>query len=406
LRALSAAIAKIADNTDDERLLVELRCAVGSTDGDVARALADRDVREIEAARFLDAIVENIPDMVFVKEAGELRFVRFNRAGEELLGIPRAELIGKSDRDFFPPSEAEFFVEKDRETLRAKALVDIPEEPIQTRGGQRWLATKKVPIIDDQGRPAYLLGISRDITERKRAEAAIAAAREAADAAHKELEAFSYSVAHDLRAPLRAIDGFSQAIVEDHAAQLGSGGLALLARVRAAAQRMGLLIDDLLALSRVTRAEIVRSRVDVAALVRTTIAGLLRGEPTRVVALDVQPDLRAEADARLLAIVLDNLLANAWKFTSKRADARIEIGAQSVEGARRYFVRDNGAGFDMAYSAKLFGVFERLHPAGEYPGTGIGLATVKRIVERHGGRAWAESAVGQGATFYFTLGET
>jgi len=360
---------------------------------------------EIEATRFVNAVLENIPDMVFVKDAKELRFVRFNRAGEELIGIPREGLIGKNDFDFFPAEEARFFIEKDKETLAAKALVDIPEEPIKTASGERWLHTKKVPILDGNGVPRYLLGISEDITERKAAIAELREARDKAEAANKELESFSYSVAHDLRAPLRAIDGFSQALLEDYGARLDVAGLRHLERIRAAAQRMAMLIDDLLRLSRVTRHEQRREVVNMSALARIAMAQIERLEPNRTVDVSIEDDLHVLADPKLLAIVFDNLFGNAWKFTAKTDRPRIELGAQKKSGETVYFVRDNGAGFDMAYQNKLFGTFQRLHPAHEFPGTGIGLATVKRIIERHGGRVWGEGAVGKGATFYFTLGE-
>jgi signal transduction histidine kinase len=221
-------------------------------------------------------------------------------------------------------------------------------------------------------------------------------AREAVDAANRELEAFSYSVAHDLRAPLRAIDGFSQALLEDHAAKLDADGQRCLARVRAAAQKMAVLIDDLLQLSRITRAELVPRPIDLAHIARTVAAELERESHREIVIAD---NLTADADPKLVAIVLENLLGNAWKFTGKRADARIEVGRDD----RGFFVRDNGAGFDMAYREKLFGVFQRLHADADFAGTGIGLATVKRIVERHGGRVWADAKIGEGATFWFTL---
>ena len=359
----------------------------------------------VRANQFLDAIIEHIPDMVFVKDADRLAFTRFNRAGELLLGVPRAALIGKTDYDLFPADEAAFFQSKDRETLEAKQLVEIAEEPIQTQQGKRWLHTKKVPILDDDGTPLYLLGISHDITARKLADEELRAAKEQAEQASKELETFSYSVAHDLRAPLRGIDGFSQALIDDYGDRLDEVGLGYLARVRKLAQHMAALIDDLLALSRVTRAELDRERVDLSALARAAAARLQRLEPDRQIDLVIEPGLMVDADSRLLSIALDNLLGNAWKFTSKVAAARIELGTEVTASGRAFFIRDNGAGFDMQYVHKLFGVFQRLHSATEYPGTGIGLATVARIIHRHRGRVWAEGAPGQGATFYFTLGE-
>jgi signal transduction histidine kinase len=223
--------------------------------------------------------------------------------------------------------------------------------------------------------------------------------------ANGELEAFSYSVSHDLRAPLRGIDGFSQALLEDYGEQLDATGKDYLRRVRQAAQRMAELIDDMLSLSRINRADLKRERVDLSATCRR-IAAQLQGDNATRRAEWVIPDvLHVEGDKRLLTAALENLLGNAWKFTGKHASPRIEVGEATSDGERVYFVRDNGAGFDMAYANKLFGAFQRLHAATEYEGTGIGLATVARIVHRHGGRIWAEAAVNNGATFYFTLAE-
>jgi signal transduction histidine kinase len=227
----------------------------------------------------------------------------------------------------------------------------------------------------------------------------------AAETANRELESFSYSVAHDLRAPLRGIDGFSQALLEDYADKVDEEGRGYLNHLRESAQQMGRLIDDLLGLSRVTRAELRRSPVDLSALARSVAVELARAEPERKVAMVIADGIVAEGDAPLLRIALENLLGNAWKFTGKRAEARIEVGTMSVDGGMVYFVRDNGAGFDPAYEAKLFGVFQRLHSTHEFDGTGIGLATVKRIVNRHSGRIWATGGVDRGATFYFTLGD-
>lgn len=230
-------------------------------------------------------------------------------------------------------------------------------------------------------------------------------AKAATDAANRELEAFSYSVAHDLRAPLRSIDGFSQAVLEDCAEALDEAGKRHLGYVREAAQDMAALIDGLLSLSRVTRSELRREPIDLAGLARSVLAQLQRA-PGRVVETVIADDMTAHGDARLLQSLLENLLGNAWKFTRNRAAAKIEAGCLTHNGECIYFVRDNGAGFDMAYADKLFRAFQRLHSTAEFEGTGIGLATVQRIVKRHGGRIWAESEVGRGATFFFTLWST
>ncbi len=223
-------------------------------------------------------------------------------------------------------------------------------------------------------------------------------------AANRELEAFSYSVSHDLRAPLRTIDGFSQAVLEDYAARLDDLGKDYLSRVRGATQHMGQLIDDLIKLARVARAEMKREAVDLSALAGEVLSALQKSEPGRELECHIEPGLTAKGDARLLRVVLDNLLGNAWKFTGRKPRARIEFGAiRDTDGAPGFFVRDNGAGFDMTYADKLFGAFQRLHTLSEFPGTGVGLATVQRIVHRHGGRVWAEGALEKGATFYFTL---
>jgi two-component system NtrC family sensor kinase len=218
-----------------------------------------------------------------------------------------------------------------------------------------------------------------------------------------ELEAFSYSVSHDLRAPLRSIDGFSKLLMEDHAGKLNAKGQDYLLRVRESAQRMGELIDDLLLLSRVGRADLKRDRIDLSAIARTVAGQLQKKEPDRRVTVQIADELIAEADGGLMRVLFENLIGNAWKFAAKVPEARIEVGAEQQDGGIAFFVRDNGAGFDMNYAEKLFSPFQRLHTEEEFPGTGIGLATVHRIVDRHGGRIRAQSAVDRGATFYFTI---
>ena len=223
------------------------------------------------------------------------------------------------------------------------------------------------------------------------------------DASNKELESFSYSVSHDLRAPLRAMDGFSQALLEDYTDKLDAQGKDYLNRVRAASQRMARLIDDMLKLSRVTRSEMRNERVDLSGLAREVAGSLKEGQPGRDVDFVIQDGLTATGDPRLLRQALENLLGNAWKFTARRERAKIEFGTAEREGRKVYFVRDDGAGFDMTYAGKLFGPFQRLHSDADFPGTGIGLATVQRIVHRHGGKVWAEGEPDKGATVYFTL---
>ncbi len=254
--------------------------------------------------------------------------------------------------------------------------------------------------------------VARDITNRKRTEDALARAKEAAEAASRELEAFSYSVAHDLRAPLRGMNGFAQVLLERHRAPLEAEGQDWLEEIALNGRRMKDLIDGLLALAKMSRGELRREEVglqrehaDLSGIVGEVMDRLRTAEPHRVVEVRVQDGLGADVDPRLARALFENLLGNAWKFTSKRPAARIEFGAVEKDGAVVFSVRDNGAGFDMAYAGKLFAPFQRLHTADEFAGTGIGLATVQRIVHRHGGRIWAEGVVDGGATFYFTIPE-
>lgn len=249
--------------------------------------------------------------------------------------------------------------------------------------------------------------------EREKAEAAnrelretidsLRLAKEAADAANRELEAFAYSVSHDLRAPLRSIAGFSHVLLEDYFHQLDQEGKDALNRIFSATEKMGQLIDDLLNLSRITRTEMRRKRLNMSTMVRNIAEGKKKAQPERVVEFIIENDLLSEGDDHLLNVVFENLIENAWKFTGKRESARIEFGATEEEGRLAYFVRDNGTGFDMAYAGKLFQPFQRMHAMNEFPGTGIGLATVKRIIERHGGRVWIKGEIGKGTTVYFTL---
>jgi PAS domain S-box-containing protein len=521
---------------------------------------------------FLKSILDNIPDMIFVKDAKNLRFVRFNKAGEKLLGRKLKDMIGKNDYSFFPKKEAEYFIRKDRGVLRLGKLVDIPEESIHThKRGVRILHTKKIPLFDSSGKPRYLLGISEDITARKNAEEALRktyeqmearvhertaelsrmnkALRESEEryrlllsslaegvvvigadgkvrsvnagaerilglkgrglvgqsiydphwgvlredgtasrseefftraslrtgkaftnvviglhradgeliwlngstqplyhpgekkpyaivtsffditsrrrmqaeiqtlnaqleqkveqrtselkAAVSELEAFSYSVSHDLRAPLRAIEGFSGILLEEHAGSLDEEAQRLLQVVRRNSLHMSQLIDDLLSFSRIARKDFMKKRVPMRDLATLVAEDLKAGSNPVDVTIEPLPD--ALGDTALLRQVWTNLLSNALKFSRQNPSPRITVGASEEGHDTVYFVRDNGVGFDMKYVGKLFGVFQRLHSVEEFEGTGVGLAIVQRIIHKHGGRVWAEARVNEGAIFYFSL---
>jgi light-regulated signal transduction histidine kinase (bacteriophytochrome) len=267
-------------------------------------------------------------------------------------------------------------------------------------------------MLDDERLTGVALAL--DISPQKQAEEAlrrlnadleqrVAERTEQLDAVNKELESFAYSVSHDLRAPLLAIDGFTQIIVEDASERLDPDDMRHLQRARSSAQRMAALIDDLLVLSRASKAELHIQDVDMSSLAASVAAELREADPGRRVEVVVPPGLKATADPTLLRIILDNLLGNAWKFTSKRDQAHIEIGVDGSGGEGVFFVRDDGAGFDSRGAEHLFGAFQRFHTPDQFEGTGIGLATVTRLVSRHGGRVWAESEVDKGATFSFTL---
>jgi len=329
----------------------------------------------------------------------------FNPGAERIFGYSAAEVSGKPLTMLMP--------ERFQDAHRAGIARYLATGEARVVGKTVELAGKKKNGAEfplelslaswQRGSEVAFTAIIRDITQRKQTEETLRRHTAQLEAANAELDAFAYSVSHDLRAPLRAIDGFSQALLEDYADRLDDPGKDHLARVRSASQRMAVLIDDLLNLSRVTRSEMHVGPLDLSALATGIAEDLQKRDPERRVEFAITPGLRVSADPGLMRVVLQNLLDNAWKFTGKRPDARIEVGTVHQDGRPAYFVRDNGAGFDMTYVGKLFGAFQRLHGAQEFDGTGIGLATVQRVIHRHGGRVWAEGAVGGGAAFYFTL---
>jgi PAS domain S-box-containing protein len=372
--------------------------------------------RDLGIGRLFDMV----RDAVIAAEASSGRIVLWNGAAtaifgysaDEALGMPIEALVPERLRVAHRAGLAQYAASGTGKYIEASTVLELPA--LHKSGDELTVEMTLSPIEEPSQEGRFALAIIRDVSDRKRAEAEIRSLKHALElrvvertaelaAANKELEAFCYSVSHDLRAPLRSIDGFSQALLDDHADRLDAEGQDCLRRVRSASQRMSRLIDALLGLSQVTRSEMRREPVDLSRLARAVAADLARTQPDRQVEWHVAEGLVANGDAPLVRLLLENLLGNAWKFTSKNPRARIELGATEYDGAPAFFVRDDGAGFDMAYADRLFGPFQRLHEATEFEGTGIGLATVRRIVHRHGGRVWAESAVEQGATFYFTL---
>ncbi len=312
------------------------------------------------------------------------------------------------------PDDREFVQKEVNEALSKRKPYSIDHRIVFPDGTVRTVHEQGEVTFSEEGTPVRMIGTVQDITESKKAEEELRKYREhleelvkkrtaALESANKELEAFSYSVSHDLRSPLRSIVGFSQALWEDHAGKLDADGLDSLKRIVSATQRMGQLIDDLLNLSRVSRADMKHGRVSLGEMAAKIAVRLQEAQPDRQAKFIIAGDLAAQGDDRLLHIVLENLLGNAWKFTGNAPRAVIEFGMTRYDGEPVYFVKDNGAGFDKAYTDKLFNPFQRLHAVNEFPGTGVGLATVKRIINRHGGRVWIEAEPEKGATVYFTL---
>jgi PAS domain S-box-containing protein len=351
------------------------------------------------------AIVSSSNDAIVGKTVGGV-ITSWNPAAEQMYGYPADEIIGQSMTVVCPPDRAGEIQEILGKVGRGESVTHF-ETVRQRKDGTTFPASVTVsPIRDEHGTLIGASSIARDITEQKQFRAATELAHRAGDVerANRNLESFTYSVSHDLRAPLHALGGFSGILLEDYGDVLGEDGRDYLERIQSASDRMARLIDDLLDLSRLARAELHPRPVDLGAEVTRIAEELQHAEPDRRVQFAIQRPVEVQADRTLIRTVLEHLVGNAWKFTSHRDDALIEFGTTPVEGASLCcYVRDNGAGFDPAYAGKLFSPFQRLHTADEFPGAGVGLASVRQIVERHGGQVRAEGLVGEGATFYFTL---
>jgi PAS domain S-box-containing protein len=408
-----------------EKRLIEWRCAaVASPEGEGEYVLGiglDITLRQqareaaAEARGFAESIIATIREPLLVLDDG-LRVKAANRSFYSTFQVQPQETIGQP---FFELGDRQWEAPALRRLLETilphnTAFDDFEVANDFPRVGRRVMLLNGRRVLREDGGAGLILLAMEDATEKVQARDALQRLnRELEDrvrertvdleTANKELEAFCFSVSHDLRAPLRVLDGFSDELLRRYAAHLDDQGRHYLQRLRTGTQRMGDLIDDLLQLSRFSRGEMKRERVDLSGLARAIAADLLQREPDRQVSFDIQPELTGQGDPGLLRAALVNLLGNAWKFTGKRSAAAIAFGRTTHQGRPAFFVRDNGAGFDMSHVSKLFGAFQRLHSQREFPGNGIGLATVQRIVHRHGGKIWAESDPGLGATFYFTL---
>ena len=360
-----------------------------------------------ESEENLSVTLNSIGDAVLATDMNG-RIVRLNPIAESLTGWSATEAMGRSIGEVFRIVSEETRLPAEipvAKVLETGAVVELANHTvlIARDGRERPIADSASPIRNSEGALLGVVLVFRDVSAERAAALELKARAEALASANKELETFSYSVSHDLRAPLRSIDGFSLALLEDYAPQLDDTAKNYLHRVRMASQRMAKLIDDLLNLSRLTMRDMQRKRVDLTAMAEAVLAELREAHPSRTVEVQVSPGLMVEGDPELLRVVLHNLVGNAWKFTGKTEGARIEFGSERHNGVPAFFVRDNGAGFDMAHAERLFTPFQRLHRVDEFEGTGVGLATIQRIIHRHGGHIWAEGEVGKGAKITFTL---
>jgi PAS domain S-box-containing protein len=353
-------------------------------------------------------LFETANDGIVLLEKSEGKIAHINPSVEKMLGYSAKEVIGNKLQDVgLIIDHGDFQITM--KNLNKRGILRYNDVPVKTKSGKQIYADTY--LVD---KAKFAQCNIRDITERRSKEKEIRLLNEDLEKrilqrtaqlneANKELASFAYSVSHDLRAPLRGIDGWSLALLEEYGDTLDDQGRKYLQRVRTETQQMGMLIEDLLNLSRITRIEPQLMPIDLTAMASSIANRLQEENPQRNIEFIIQPALRANGDNHLINIVLTNLFDNAVKFTGKQFLPRIEFGKTEVDGGKAFFVRDNGAGFDMAHAPKLFGAFQRLHKSSEFPGTGIGLATVQRIIHRHGGRIWANAQIDQGATFYFTL---
>jgi PAS domain S-box-containing protein len=361
--------------------------------------LAAEELRSLN--NFLDSVLENIPNMVFVKDAQDLRFVRFNKAGENLLGYPKKDMIGKNDYDFFPKEQADFFTSKDQAVLNQHDIINIPEEPIDTANGLRWLHTKKIPILSPAGRAMYLLGISEDITDIRNAKLQLEQKTRELERSNSELEQFAYVASHDLQEPLRTVSSYVQLLASRYKDKLDKDANEFIDFAVDGSKRMRQLINSLLEYSRVNRVKPFEwmELKEVISDIEKDMKDQIKESGAEIIYNGLP---KIHGDVVLIGQLFQNLIGNAIKFRGTKKP-EIKITSKKKNGQYLFSVKDNGIGIQKEYSEKIFIIFQRLNSREKYPGTGIGLSICKKIVERHGGKIWVESEAGKGSSFNFTI---
>jgi len=380
---------------------------------DTLKTIKDSEKQLRESENKLYAVMENAYSVIYLKDM-EGRYILVNKPFEQILGKSRKDIIDKTDNDLFPEDAANVFIESDKQVFENKKTIETEDEIYDSNNNKHFYLSVKFPLINEEGEVSALCGFATDITAQRQVQHELELLNDELEQRvkrrtselsmlNKDLQAFAYTIAHDLSTPLRGIDGFSKALLMEYNDIFDEEAKHYLSRIRKSTLHMGDIIQALLKLNKITINELSIDRINLSELSKDILSDIKLAEPERDVSIIIEPELNVYADKKLILLFLDNVLDNAWKYTSKVKDAKIEIGVEKQQEQLVYYVRDNGCGFDMAYVDKLFMPFNRLHSTKDYRGTGIGLTTAAKVIQRHMGRVWAESEVDKGTTIFFTI---